>query len=64
METPEEMVEAYKNKQKDKIAQEDEALNRIISKNRDIENGFNKIAKELHAISQELNTLNKLLRRK
>lgn len=55
METPEDMVEAYKNKQSAKIKAEDAQFEQAELK---------KITKELHSISQELNTLNKILRRK
>lgn len=64
METPEEMVEAYKKKQKNKIAEEDQQMIKAISNVDEISKGFQKIAKELHAINQELNILNKNLRRK
>lgn len=62
MEIPEEMLEAYKKKQKNKIIQEDQQMIKTIS-TYDVDD-VKKIVKELHAISQELNTLNKILRRK
>ena len=64
METPEEMVEAYKKKQKNKIAEEDQQMIKAISNVDEMSKGFQKIAKELHSISQELKILNNTLRRK
>lgn len=61
METPEEMLEAYKKKQKNKIAEEDHQMIKAISTYQ--VDDVKKIVKELYAISQELNTLNKILRR-
>lgn len=61
METPEEMVEAYKNKQKNKIDKEDLPMIKAIS-TYEVDD-VKKIVKELHAISKELNTLNNILRR-
>lgn len=62
METPEEILEAYKKKQKNKIAEEDQLMIKAISTYET--DDIKKIIKELHAISQELNTLNRILRRK
>lgn len=55
METPEDILQAYKEKQKAKINAEDAQFE---------QSELKKIAKELHAINQELNALNKILRRK
>lgn len=62
METPEEILEAYKKKQKNKIAEEDQLMIKAISTYET--DDIKKIIKELHTISQELNTLNRILRRK
>ena len=64
METPEEMVEAYKKKQKEKIAQEDQQMVKTILQIDNMSSDFQKLVKELHTISQELKTLNQILRRK
>jgi hypothetical protein len=64
METPEEMLEAYKKKQKNKIAEEDQQIMKTIKAVDNTANDLQKIAKELHGINQKLDLLNKTLRRK
>lgn len=59
LETPEDLLDAYKEKQKDRIAKEDHQLNNakalII---------LDKIGRELGNINKELNQLNKILKRR
>lgn len=57
--TPENMLDAYKTKQKAKIDEED----KMILKGLQSEDA-KKIIKELHSISQELKTLNQILKRR
>ena len=64
METPEEMLEAYKKKQKNKIAEEDQQMMKTIHAVDNTSNDLQKIVKELHGINQKLDLLNKTLRRK
>lgn len=57
--SPENMLDAYKIKQKAKIDEED----KIMLKGLQSEEA-KKIIKELHSISQELKTLNQILKRR
>lgn len=61
METPEDMVKAYKDKQKNKMNEEDYKMIKAIS-TYEVDD-IKKIVRELHSISKELNTLNNILRR-
>lgn len=57
--TPESMLDAYKAKQKAKIDEEDKVIYKGLQPD-----DAKKIIKELHSISQELNTLNRILKRR
>lgn len=57
--SPENMLDAYKTKQKAKIDEEDKIMLKGLQSD-----DAKKIIKELHSISQELKTLNQILKRR